>query len=97
MENLEEYATLKAIGATKLMVCNIVLLQALSAGIAGCVVGLACISPCVKLALGAIPWLYVPWWIYPWTAGLTLLMCTIAPITSVRRALFVDPAKVFRA
>lgn len=97
MENLEEYATLKAIGATKLMVCNIVLLQALSAGVAGCIVGLACVSPCVKLVLGAIPWLYVPWWIYPWSAGLTLVMCTIAPITSVRRALFVDPARVFRA
>jgi len=97
MENLEEYATLKAIGATKLMVCGIVLLQALSAGAAGCIIGLASVVPCAWLALSFIPWLFVPWWIYPWSVGLTLMMCAIAPISSVRRALFVDPARVFRA
>jgi putative ABC transport system permease protein len=97
MENLDEYATLKAIGASKLTVCGIVLVQGLISGAAGCVVGLACVVPCARLALSAIPWLYVPWWVYPWSAGLTLVMCTIAPITSVRSALFVDPARVFRA
>lgn len=97
MENIEEYATLKAIGAGKLMVCSIVLTQALATGVAGCAVGLACVWPSAQLALGVIPWMYVPGWTYLLCAGLTLMMCVLAPVTSVRKALFVDPARVFRA
>jgi len=49
LENIEEYATLKALGASQSFVARIVLTQALICGVLGSVLGLLAVVPCIGL------------------------------------------------
>jgi putative ABC transport system permease protein len=97
LENLEEFATLKALGATRWFVIRVVLTQSLVCGVVGCALGLAAALPLVDKARGMIAWIYTPWWLPPAMFIPTLAMCCLAAIVSIRAALAVEPAKVFRA
>jgi putative ABC transport system permease protein len=96
MERLEEFATLKALGASKRFVVKIVITQALAFGAAGAVVGALCAVPVVQLARKGVAWIYTPWWLVPVVLLPTFLMCVLASIASIRTALSVEPARVFR-
>jgi putative ABC transport system permease protein len=97
MENLEEYATLKALGASRLYVVGVVVTQAMLCGIAGFALGYVATQPAVEFVGRAIAWLSTPSWL-PWTIlPPGLLMCCFAALISIRAALNVEPAKVFRA
>ncbi len=97
MEHIEEFATLKAIGASHGFVMRVILLQAVACGIFGYLLGVGASNPVIHYARSAIPWLStppeLPFAIFP----LAMLMCVFASIISVRAALAVEPAKVFRA
>jgi putative ABC transport system permease protein len=97
MENLEEFATLKALGASRWYVIKIVLTQALICGVIGCGLGVAATFPLVEQARKAIPWIQTPWWLPAGMMGPSLLMCCGAAIASIRAALTVEPGRVFRA
>jgi len=97
MENLEEFATLKALGASRWYIVKIVLTQALICGVIGCALGVAATFPLVREARKAIPWVETPWWLPPGMIGPSLVMCCVAAIASIRAALTVEPARVFRA
>jgi putative ABC transport system permease protein len=97
MENIEEFATLKAIGATRWYVARVVLTQALICGAIGSLVGAAATVPLVDQARLAIPWVQTPWWLPVGMIGPSLAMCAMAAIVSIRAALTVEPARVFRA
>ena len=97
MEHLDEFATLKALGATKNFVVKIVLVQALVFAIIGGVLGVLFAFPMVRLAQNAVAWIYTPWWLVPVVLVPSLLMCVLASVASIRTALSVEPAKVFRA
>src|SRR3982075_3326518 len=57
MENIEEYATLKALGASQTFVARIVLTQALICGVLGSILGLLAAIPSVNYAKSLIPWI----------------------------------------
>src|SRR6267154_3438127 len=97
MENIEEYATLKALGAPKSLVARIVLTQALLCGAIGSVLGLFTVIPVVDHAKSLIPWIYMPWWLPAIMVLPSMTMCSLASIASVRNALTVEPGRVFRA
>lgn len=97
MENLEEFATLKAMGASRGYLRRVVLIQALASGVAGSLIGLAAVYPASQAVRGMIAWIYTPWWLPVAMIGLGLLMCGLASIVSIRKALSVEPARVFRA
>src|SRR5258708_4368412 len=97
MENIEEYATLKALGASQTFVARIVLTQALICGVLGSVLGLLAVVPCIGYAKSLIPWIYTPWWLLLVMVLPSLAMCSLASIASVRSALTVEPGRVFRA
>jgi len=97
MENLEEFATLKALGASRWFVIRVVLAQSLFCGAIGCIVGLGAAIPLIGAAKGIIAWISTPWWLPGAMIVPTLAMCCLAAIASVRAALGVDPARVFRA
>ena len=97
MENIEEYATLKALGASQTFVVRIVLSQALICGVLGSILGLLVAIPSVAYAKSLIPWIYAPWWLPAVMVVPSLLMCSLASIASVRSALTVEPGRVFRA
>jgi putative ABC transport system permease protein len=97
MENIEEYATLKALGGSQGYVAGIVLSQALICGVLGSILGLLIVIPSTDYASSLIPWIDVPWWLPAAMVVPSLLMCSLASIASVRSALTVEPGRVFRA
>lgn len=97
MENIEEYATLKALGASQTFVARIVICQALICGVLGSILGLLASIPSIVFAKSLIPWIYAPWWLPPVMVLPSLFMCSLASIASVRTALTVEPGRVFRA
>ena len=97
MENIEEYATLKALGASQAFVARIVLAQALICGVVGSILGLLVVVPCISYAKSLISWIYTPWWLLLLMVIPSLAMCSLASIASVRSALTVEPGRVFRA
>src|SRR5436190_602638 len=97
MENIEEYATLRALGASQAFVARIVLAQALICGVVGSILGLLVVVPCISYAKSLISWIYTPWWLLLVMVIPSLAMCSLASIASVRSALTVEPGRVFRA
>ncbi len=96
MEHLDEFATLKALGASTNFVVKVVVIQSLACCISGCVLGLLATIPIVMLARHAVAWIYTPWWLAIAVLIPSLLMCVLASIVSIRTALSVEPARVFR-
>ena len=97
MENIEEYATLKALGASRGFVARILVVESLICGAAGSILGLFAVIPAMQYVKSLIPWIQTPWWLPIVTIALSLLMCSLAAIASVRTSLAIDPGRVFRA
>ncbi len=97
MENLEEFATLKALGASRRYIQGVVLTQALISGLLGSTIGTAITIPMVEIIRGSVAWVRMPWWLPLVITCASLLMCAMASVVSVRKAVAVEPARVFRA
>ena len=97
IDNLEEYATLTAIGAHKAYIRRVVLLQAIVSGLVGCAIGIALVFPAAHFVKGLISWVYIPAFLPFAVLALGLGMCCLASLVSIRKALSVEPARVFRA
>jgi len=97
MENIEEFATLKAIGGSQQYITGIIVAQSVICGIAGYVLGTLMTAPMVKVASSSIPWVFTPWWLPLAALVPTVGMCVLASLLSVKAALHVEPARVFRA
>jgi putative ABC transport system permease protein len=97
MENLEEYATLKALGASRGFVRAVVLIQALCCGVCGAALGFLAVHPMVALARSVVTWVFVPNWMFAVVSVITFLMCALASVLGVRAAIRVEPGRVFRA
>ncbi|HEY7210405.1 MAG TPA: ABC transporter permease [Bryobacteraceae bacterium] len=97
MENIEEFATLKAIGGSRRFVTAVIAAQAGICGLAGYILGTLITLPLVKLATSSIPWVFTPCWLPILALVPALGMCVLASVLSVRAALQVEPARVFRA
>ncbi len=97
MENIEEFATLKAIGGSRQFITGVIVAQASICGIGGYILGVLITVPMVKIATLTIPWVYTPWWLPLLALIPTLGMCVLASVLSVKAALKVEPARVFRA
>jgi len=96
-ENIEEFATMKAMGASDRDVHFVILVQSLTSGIIGGLFGLAVVEPFAVLLRVMVSWLSVPFWMYVIVVGALVLLCILASLIAVRPALGVEPARVFRA
>ncbi len=97
MEALPEFATLRAIGASRTTLCGFVMTQAAVIGIAGGLLGLALTWPLAGAARSyLVPWVHLEWWLATLAFLAGVLMCAAASVVSIRRAIGVDPASVFR-
>lgn len=97
MENLEEFATLKAIGASPWYIRKVVLTQALVCGSIGSALGFAALLPLLDPIRQTISWIATPWWLPVGMIVVGLVMCVLASVASIRKALAVEPGRVFRA
>jgi ABC-type lipoprotein release transport system permease subunit len=85
------------LGASRSFVARIVITQSLICGAAGSVLGLLAAIPATIFAKSFIPWVRTPAWLPLVIVAVSLLMCALASIASVRSSLAVDPGRVFRA
>jgi putative ABC transport system permease protein len=96
MENIEEFATLKALGASRSYIARLVLFQAMACGVVGCGLAAAVAGPIVHAATSAITWILTPAWL-PFAMFIPgLIMSSAGSLISACKAMVVDPAKVFR-
>jgi len=96
MEHLREFGTLKALGASHGYLYRIIMEQALISAVWGYLQSLVI----VKLIQGGYEKagisMVVPPVMLGWVFGLTVLMCLLAAILSIRRVTVLDPLIVFR-
>ncbi len=96
-ENLEEFATLKAMGASNSDVRLVVLVQSLVCGVLGGAAGLLLVRPFAAAIRPVVTWVTVPYWIYFVVALVLIILCVCAALIAARPAVTVDPGRVFRA
>lgn len=97
VENIEEFATLKALGASRFFIVRVVAIQALISAVMGFAAGLLLSFPISSIARQTIPWIYTPWQLPVALMAATLLLAALASLAAVRAALTVEPGRVFRA
>ena len=83
-ENLEEFATLKAMGASNLDVRLVVLVQSLVCGVLGGIAGLALVGPFATAIRPIVTWITVPYWIYFVVALVLIVLCVGAALIAAR-------------
>jgi putative ABC transport system permease protein len=96
MEHLEEYATLRALGANSGFLIGVILWQAMATGVAGYALGAGVSGTVLDRIKAAIPWLASQGSLLAATLPLTLAICGIASVLSIRAALATEPGRVFR-
>jgi putative ABC transport system permease protein len=96
LENLNQFGSLKAMGLGNRRILGMVLVQGLVVGILGyCLgMGLACLFG-VLMRNTAIAF-FMPWQVPVITAGVVALIVLLSSLVSVRNALVLEPAVVFR-
>jgi putative ABC transport system permease protein len=97
MEHVEEFATLKALGATKGYVFRVVAGQSFLCGLIGASLGFVAVPPTVAAARRFITWIEAPVWTYGVVGATLILLCWLAALLAVRPAIKIEPGRVFRA
>jgi len=97
VENLDQYATLKAMGATNSLIASIVLQQALLVGFVGygTGAGLAALFGVFARATDRLEF-FMPWHVLVGTGVAVLFIVLLTAMLSLRRLFRLDPAEVFR-
>jgi len=100
IENLKQYAALKAMGLTNGRLIGMVLLQAAIVGVIGYAIGLGLTSVFFE-AVTSNPTsffrgFYLPWQVALGVGLLATIIMLVSAIVSLRRVLVIDPAIVFR-
>ena len=97
MEQLDEFATLKAIGAGNATLARLVLYQSTLVGVSGAAIGVLLPGPLVAIARGyLVAWIVTPWWLRAGAPLAGVVMCALGSLASIRRVLGVDPMTVLR-
>lgn len=98
LENLKQFAVLKAIGTSNWRLIGMVFLQAAVVGFVGFSLGLFGATMFFETA-GKSPTFqgfFLPWYVAAGSGGVAAAIIVLAALFAMRRVLFVDPAIVFR-
>jgi putative ABC transport system permease protein len=93
-EHLNEFATLRALGASSGFLCKVILWQAVLSATIGYILGMVVSNIVVYLLANVLPILMT----FNLAAGLlvlTIVMCTIAAVSAIFKVIRIDPAVVF--
>jgi putative ABC transport system permease protein len=96
VERLDEYATIRAMGATNRYLKSIILCQAAVSAAFGYGAGMVVAVLIAVLARNGSAALILPWPLALALAVVTLTMCIAASLISMRKVLTADPASVFK-
>lgn len=96
LQRQKDFAVLRALGARKIDILIIVLLQSLMIGMAGIVVGFLLLSAFLQATLDSPLPSYLPGSAAPVLALGTLFLCVLGSVLAMRKAVSIEPATVFR-
>lgn len=96
LDNLREFGTLKAVGATTWDLSKLLLIQALLYAMVGTLVGLALVGQLSEAIRSPQLALVLPPALYGATAAVMTLLCVFASLASILRLRKLEPAMVFR-
>ncbi len=94
LDHLDEYATLKALGAEDRHVCGVIVLQALAIAIAGSLGGLAVVAAIRKFWNSPLAPVEIPATLMGLAAALVVVICLAASLLPFFRIRRIDPAAV---
>ena len=97
LDRLEEFGTLKAIGATQRQIYSMLLVQAFVITTAGAVIGLGLVAAIQSLYSTPKAPIVVPWWLSLGSCALVLLICLTASLFPYHRIRKVDPLIVLQS
>ena len=96
IENLKQFGSLKAMGATNSRIVGMILLQAMVAGLLGYGLGVGLATLFGVMGSGG-ELAYFTWWPVLPVAGVAIVMiCILSSILCIRRVIVLEPAVVFR-
>ncbi len=96
VDHLPEFGTLRAMGAPRAFVYKVILSQAVISATLGHLPGIAVSLLLAKASESAAALVLIPPGLAVGLFGVTLIMCVLASIISIRKAMDIDPAMVFQ-
>jgi putative ABC transport system permease protein len=98
IENLKQFAALKAIGATNLRIVGMILLQALAVGLMGYALGTGLTAGFFTITehTESLRGIFLLWQILGGTAALDVFIVLASSLLSIRKVLVLEPSSVFR-
>ena len=96
VDHLAEFATLRAMGASKRYIYRVIIRQALLSAAVGYSLGQIITLAIAFLARDAGPAITLPWWFAALMFVATTAMCVGAAIISIRKVMLLDPGMVFK-
>jgi len=96
VDNVREFGTLKAMGATTWDLAKLLFVQALGYAVLGSTVGLFLVTRMAEGIRSPNLVLVLPWWMYAGTFGFMAILCIVASSLALVRVRSVEPGMVFR-
>lgn len=96
IDNIKYFGTLKAMGASNLLLLKMIVLQALIVGVIGYGMGVGMASLTYFLSLNSELAFKMPWQVLVLSATAVTLICIISAMLSVLKVVFLEPAIVFK-
>jgi putative ABC transport system permease protein len=96
VDNIREFGTLKAMGATTFDLAKLLFVQAVAYATIGCTLGLFLVTRMAEGIRSANLVLVLPWWMFAGTFVFMVLLCVVASSLALVRVRSVEPGMVFR-
>jgi putative ABC transport system permease protein len=96
LDHIAEFATLKAMGAPNSYIYSIIIVQATISALLGYSLGILAASIISDMSGFSAMVIVLPWGLKLAMLGLTLAMCIVSAIISIRKVMRLDPALVFK-
>jgi len=96
LENLRQFAALKAMGMTNTRIVGMILLQAMVVGLLGYGIGVGLAALFGWRVQGTELAFFTPWCLLPLAAVAIVLICVLSSLLCVQRVIRLEPAIVFR-
>lgn len=96
VDNIREFGTLKAMGASNFDLSKLLFVQSVAYAVIGTIIGLFLVTRMAAGIRSANLVLVLPWWMFAGTFGFMIVLCLVASGLALIRVRNVEPGMVFR-